>query len=56
MRPSSVLSSHAVRMALQAAKDSDAGATDALQENVSAAEQALQAAEHALKKVEEEHA
>ena len=42
--------------ALQAAKDSDAGATDALQENVSAAEQALQAAEHALKKVEEEHA
>ena len=42
--------------ALQAAKDSDAGADESLQANVTAAEQALEAAENALKKIEEEHA
>ena len=42
--------------ALQAAKDSDAGADEALEANVRAAEQALEAAENALKKIEEEHA
>lgn len=42
--------------ALAAAKDTDAGATEQLESNVKAAEQALQAAETALKKIEEEHA